>query len=288
MMKKLVWPLVLLAVLVFGFQNCGYFSTGGAFVTGLSSSCGGGGADLLPVFQSSFAPFFSANTCTNCHTAAGVVPSAPFADPNPQVAMDAFQRITADRIESKLQGGHQGYNFANMKSEFDSAKGTWELTAGGSCPDGPQSSTQTVTFFEATPDPVDPDGRFKVLPTMIDVLEPVVFDLSLPPFELPGVEFQVEIGVETDAEGFPIGYRVQNPSLKTGGKTIQIQQVTILLNGSDYSNTVYDGVNDLIRADDFFSALDGGTTPALFFKDDGELYNNTDEWSISFGLIEER
>ena len=283
MVKKIILLSLSLAVLI-GFQNCGYFSTGGVFNTGLSSSCGGGvGPNTLPVFQSSFYPLFNANSCNGCHYSGGVMSTTPLADSDPSTAMFAFDKVGLDGVKRKLEGGHQGITLANIQAEFSSAEAEWvAAVGGGNCPSGDQSTSQTVTFFEATPDPNDPDGRSAVLPEYQGIAATLVFDLSEPPYNLPGVEFSIDVLVEVDGNNLPIGYSVSNPAIKTGPQTYQVTKVEVYLNNDNFGNTIFDGVDQLVRSDDTFRGLDPGT--AIFVKD-GEPYSNQDEWSIAIGEV---
>jgi|GEM_PF-4419656 len=283
-MKQLIFYLAISIFLMVGYQNCsGYFSGGGAFSE--SSDCGASPAQMAPTFASTYQPFFSANTCNSCHIPGGIQSGSPFAGPDALAAVTAFDRIGGPTaVDGKLAAGHQGFNYETLKPELDAAKNIWDSQGFGVCESGLFTTTEErINFFEAVADAET--GIYKVLPEMVGSPQTLTFRLDDGTFEpvIEGAYLTVQVAIEADADNNPSYYTVQNILISSPEQAIEIEGVTVRLNGTPDSENTWAAANGVVTGVD--TPLNGANSQILILKSPGDPYTRTDAWSISFKSI---
>ncbi|MCB0378629.1 MAG: hypothetical protein KDD33_09070 [Bdellovibrionales bacterium] len=281
--------LPLLAFSLMAYQNCG--STHSSTVNLSSLGCK---ADMVPVFADGYHKFLKANSCNNCHDLGGAG-SGAFAQSD---AFAAYQAFTApgrgpSGIESKIKGGHQGYNFSTMETELSNLKAQWDqANADKTCSGGAgETEAKTLIFFEDTDvlgygkkrvRVTTSGGVTKIAPDF-QKKQTIEFSLeggSINP-SLPGAKLSIDVEVFYESDFFyPTHYLVSNPKILTPTQAIHIDGLTILLNGDPHLVTTYQGVNMNLEAGPESQSLDPGGAAAVFMKSDDESYDNSDTWSI--------
>lgn len=262
---------ILMPIVFLLFHNCGKFTSAIQKNSLSSASCIN---NLQPVFQSTMYDFFNSHNCTDCHREGGTS-GKYFANSNPVTAFQIFLTYGSDRVKSKLSqsGGHSGNNYnadTNLKQSLDTAKAAWDSSlANLVCnDDSARSSEKTINFFESAKQ----FGKYKVLQTMLDP-QKISWQVK------PDLIIEAEIQIQQDEFSFPTFYFVGNIRAKSA-TPYHIKKIKIYLNGKTYDVTTFEGVdNTLIGSGNFETIYDGAT--AVFSKDENELYENADKWSIS-------
>ncbi|MCJ8275434.1 MAG: hypothetical protein HRT44_13600, partial [Bdellovibrionales bacterium] len=86
---------------------------------------------------------------------------------------------------------------------------------------------------------------------------------------------------------FPTHYQVRNPRIINPNQGVRIKGMRIFLNGDNFLVTTFEGLDIEINSGTTEQELDPGSADAVFLKDDEiDIYDNTDEWSITFDSIE--
>lgn len=262
---------ILLPLLLVLFHNCGQFSSTLQKNNLKSASCIN---NLQPVFEHTMYSFFQSNNCIECHSDNGSS-GKYFAHSNTKTAFQIFLSFGSDRIKNKLSqsGGHSGNNYKTnptLQQQLDDAKADWDDALENLVCESDDSKTEqkSIQFFETT----EEFGKFKVLQSM---LEPQKISWKIK----SDLEIEIEVQVLQDEFNFPTYYYVGGIKAKSS-KRYNLKTLKVFLNNKTYDVTTFEGINQKLDGVGVFESLYDGAT-AVYSKDEGELYQNSDKWSIS-------
>jgi hypothetical protein len=280
MKRQSVLILICVSAVLTLFHNCGQFAN----TDTINASCA---TDMLPTFKNTFYIFFQDNTCTRCHSASGLEGIPHFAAADAALGLSFFQKIGPAKVKSKLEAGHNGYNYSALATTLSDYQAKWNKASegAGSCTDanGVPELAKSLDFFEDTLE----FGRY---PVKADMLTWQTVQWSLDNGKravLAGTSVSLDIKVQADDFRTPEAYIVGNLKFLSPTKRLRIKGVTVLLNDQTYSVSTYQGINVIVEPGSDYQVLIPGSAAGVFVLNSGEVYQNSDSWKIRFDSIEE-
>ncbi len=222
----------------------------------------------VQAFQSSVYALTRAK-CIDCH-GAGIGPQ--FASANLQTAYTLsrgyvdFSNIANSRIVARTKDGHCGGSCRGDGAEMIAAISTWWAN-GESGLESTEAAEQPVSVTQSLGIPA--------LPSSTTVYTFMQWPLSSFLPTLSGAIFEVDIQQFNGST-----YRVRNPRITSGGYTIKIKDIRILINGKyDPANNAYVTIETTIAAN---TTLVLSSIPMLMLQDKGAAQ---DQLSVQFGKL---
>lgn len=232
---------------------------------------------LQLTYEAGYWKYLRSKSCNSCHSSNGLAGLPHFADEDINKAVLAFIPLGPSKIKAKLSLGHQGYEYSGMKSALDALASDWTTSKSNtSCENAQISSARSVSFFEG-------DGKTQgVVKTSMRSLQTMQWDLSA---RAPGVSVSVDIVVDMNASAMPLGYLIGNVKVKSTMGNVRIKNISVLLNNKDYFITTFNYLDVVTAKSDSFQLIPSTDVAAFYEKAAGEIYSNSDSWTLKIELV---
>lgn len=260
------------------FHNCGGAPWTSVPSSSLSTACVT--SKMGQTFATTYHPFFLDNNCKKCHSPTGTSSIAQFAHPNASVALRAFAVLGPAAVKNKLSGGHNGYTYEQFQTELETYEKNWEdeYIASGCNEDTTMTANLPIEFYEPSVIP----NKNKVKDSMKGY-QTVVWDLGS---RVPGVSVSADIRANVDGFSFPVNFSITNLKVKSPQHKVRIANITVLVNRKSYSNTTFQGIDEIIPRQDAFISIGEGGAVSLITRDDDDVYLNSDGWSLKIQTLQ--
>lgn len=278
--------LLLYVVVVICFNNCsGVHEGNSAF-----SSRAACNLILKDEFANGYHHFLNTN-CKSCHISGGAG-NGPFADPNVDVAFEAFNVRGNFLVGTRAQdAGHQppfsgpqhAGSIENLDAGWQSAKTQADIciaNAGGDPTDGdgegiiPDDPVPTMGIIETHVRAINPSVTRKTLTWNLANQIKTPQGLSF-----VGAELSIDVQATTTISGEK-SYIFLNPKLKTGAQALHFMYIDFKINNQIVTTaTSYHSINRRVPAN---STRDLAASSTTFVYD----VKSTDTLSLSIGLLE--
>ena len=240
---------------------------------------------LILDYRDTLHNFAKTKTCDSCHGGTNISRKA-FADTDVDIAFDQFRSLGGLSIFDfyALNDHAAGISGEKNRGDLNLAKTAWDEARNdfnacvSSAVTGNISGARTT--YEIATSLFDRSNA----PLALGSIQNMQWDLNDSRFvpRLRGASFKIKVSVEEDANGDKV-YHIKDPTLVTGANSINIENINVLINGTNDGKTTYSFALRLIPAN---SEVTLSTTTAVFKPTAGEFLKRSDRFSIQFQTLE--